>query len=612
MVLYELLAGHRPYRISRPLPHEIERAVCEEQPEPPSTAVGRTEERPAADGGAVRITPATVGEARGTDPGRLRRQLSGDLDTIVLKALRKEPERRYASTAELAGDVERHLSGLPVQARPDTLAYRASKFVRRHRVGVTATGLITLSLLGGAGAAAWQAQRATAERDRARLEAANAGQLVVFLTNLFEVADPGETSGIELTARAVLDQGAVRIRRDMGEQPEVQARMMDVIADVYQRLGRYDQALGLAEEALEVRRRTFGPEHLEVARSLNSVGVLRGRTGDAAAADSMLRRALAIRSANVGDDHPDIAESLHNLARLHQERGNFPTAESLFVRALDLRRRHLGEEHESVASTLNDLGTLKRELGEFDEAEPLLVEALALHRKAFGNVHQRVALSLNELALLMNRRGDLDAAEPLYRESLVMARRLYGDDHPRVVIELHNLGRILANQGKLAEADSVLREALELNSRVHGRRDVLLASLADVLTRRGEFEEAERLARESLELRRRIYGEVHPNVVTGLNALALVHHARGEPAAAIPLLRRAVEIEKALPTTRKPGGRAQQPRRAAPRQRRVRGGDSLPRRSADPAAGASPAGTLAYRRRAEHVGRLPDPAGAIR
>ena len=160
VVLYELLTGHRPYRLTQHTPAEMERAICEQEPETPSTAVSRVESDTSSDGRPITKTPELVSQTREGQPDKLRRRLRGDLDNIVLKALQKEPKRRYGSVEELALDIDRHLQHLPVKARPSTPAYRVSKFVQRHKTEVSAALIVVLVLvIAGALLYPWIGQR---------------------------------------------------------------------------------------------------------------------------------------------------------------------------------------------------------------------------------------------------------------------------------------------------------------------------------------------------------------------------------------------------------------------------------------------------------------------
>src|SRR5690606_25896158 len=260
VVLYELLTGHRPYRITTGSTEEIVRVVCEQEPERPSTKVVR-DETIARGNGEETITAKAVGAARGAHPERLRRRLRGDLDTVVLMALRKEPQRRYASAEQLGRDLDRYRQGLPVLAHRDSRAYRLGKLVRRHKTATALVLVVLASVVGFALFSSWQARRVAEERDRAQTAQAKAEQVAAFLVSLFGQADPTETLGDTLTVREVLDAGARRVEAELAGQPEVQAAVLSVIAQAYRSLGRSSDAVPLLERALALRRKALGNDH---------------------------------------------------------------------------------------------------------------------------------------------------------------------------------------------------------------------------------------------------------------------------------------------------------------------------------------------------------------
>ncbi|MEE8536601.1 MAG: serine/threonine-protein kinase, partial [Acidobacteriota bacterium] len=242
VLLYELLVGRRPYHFERRTPQEIERVICKQEPEPPSAVLEKAVDGQPTDGTPPPMKPDEISTARGMTVERLRRRLNGDLDTIVLKALRKEPERRYASAQQLAEDLGRYLAGLPVLARPDTATYRAQKFVRRHRVGVAMTLIVVSLLLSFSVVSAVQSAEIRAKAEDVAQERDRAEEVIEFLVALFETPDPKVSKGNTVTARELLETGAARVEADLKEQPEVQADMMTVMSRVYRSLGLYDPA----------------------------------------------------------------------------------------------------------------------------------------------------------------------------------------------------------------------------------------------------------------------------------------------------------------------------------------------------------------------------------
>src|SRR5262249_51738616 len=253
----------------------------------------------------------------------LARSLAGDLDNIVLMAMRKEPERRYQSVEQFSEDIRRYLTGLPVVARKDTFGYRAGKFVRRHKAGVIVVSLLVILAV----AMAVQAVHVARERDRANQEAATAQAVTQSLVAIFEVADPGKARGNVITARELLDRGAEKVVRDLKHQPVVQAKLLDTIGQLYESIGLYDRAQSLLEEALKLRRQALGDESLDLATSLNHLGALAKLKGDYAGSEPLFREALAVRRKLLGAESKDVAESLDNLGATLVYRGAYSEAD---------------------------------------------------------------------------------------------------------------------------------------------------------------------------------------------------------------------------------------------------------------------------------------------
>jgi len=549
IVLYELLSGRSPHDITRGNPEGMARAAAAD-PIRPSTAVGRPAEpgRPAD----TQRTPTAVQVSadRATRPERLRRALAGDLDTICLKALRREPERRYASAQALYDDLDRHLEGLPVLARPDTLLYRASRFARRHRIGVAAAGTVACLLLGFSAVTAVQSARIRAQAERIARERDKAEEVKEFVLSLFAVSNPlVETKGDTVTARDLLERGVERIDEELEDQPEVQAEMLTVIGTAYTELGRYDRSAPLLERALALRRETLGSEHLDVAQSLHELASLMRQRGDLVAAEEMQREALAIRRKLLGEEHLDVASSLNALGVLLRQKGEHAAAEPLYREALALRRRLLGEEHPEVLTTMNNLAVLLHHQGDFDAAAALHREILALRRKVLGEEHPHVALTLNNLGWVLYDKGDYDAAEPVHREAIAMQRRLLGAEHPSLALSLHNLGMVLLRKGELDAAEALLDEALAMRRRLLGEEHVDVAAslraLGELHHRRGDLAAAERLTLQALEMTRRTLAAGNPRTSVTLVALARVYMDQGRRGDAAPLLREALEIRRA-------------------------------------------------------------------
>jgi tetratricopeptide (TPR) repeat protein len=429
--------------------------------------------------------------------------LRGDLDTIVAKALKKSPGERYATAAAMADDLRRFLRHEPVAARPDTLAYRTAKFLRRRRRAVTVAAGVALLIASLVG---FYTARLGAERDRARLEADKAARVSELLTNLLTGADPYATHDREPTVRNILDAGAARIQQELRDQPELEAEMMTVIGRVYQRIGVHDRAAPLLEEAVAIGR-ARGRSSAPLAQSLNDLGVLRRERGDAAGAAPLLEQALAMRRGLFGSVHKDVAVTLVELGRAYQDRGQGDRAEPLFREALQIRRALFGDQHRETATSKSALALLLWNRGDLAAAEPLFRDSLETSRAVLSADHPNVGSSWNNLGLVVLDRGDFAAAEPMFRESLAIKRKQFGDRHPSLGPTLSNLAGALRGQGKLAEARSLLEEALAITREVLGPNHQSIAgyevNLARVFLAQNDPSRAEPLLRDALARQQR-------------------------------------------------------------------------------------------------------------
>lgn len=532
VLLHELLTGRKPGKAPEP---------AKEQPAKPSSTVLRKEEIVRRNGQTALLTPEGVAEARSAQPRELRRRLAGDLDTIVLTALRAEPSRRYGSAEQLSEDVRRHLASQPVAARRATAAYRAGKFLRRNRTALAVGGVLLGMILAFMVATTMQSQRTALERDKAE-------KSLAFLVDLFEVADPGVARGDEITAREILDRGAARVDRELAGQPEVQAALQQSLGRIYHELGLYERAEALFRSALAVRRRTLGGEHPEVASTLQDLSLVLQLEGKYAESEVHGREALALRRKLFGEEHPDVAASLANLADLKFDQGDYTAAEPLYRQALALRRRLFHAPHLDLASSLNDLGLLLHDQGKYEAAEPLYREALAMRRALLGEDHPDVAVSLQNLASLLEIRGKYAESEALFRRAVAIQKRVLGEGHPSLGTTLKNLGNLLYHAGKPEAAEPVLRQALAIQRAALGPDHLEIAThehdLALTLWALGKTEEAERLFRDAIGLYRKTLPPGHPFLAHPLVALGRLLLERKNAVAAEPFLTEGLAIRR--------------------------------------------------------------------
>lgn len=456
VILYELLTGQRPYEVKGKELYEVVRAVCESVPNKPSTAIG--ERMKDEDGRLKKGTSSVHPSSFILHPSAL----AGDLDNIVLMALRKEPQRRYASVEQFSEDLRRHLTGLPVIARQDTFGYRTSKFVARNRLAVAAASIIAVLLAGFVVTTMVQARRIARERDRAQLERAKAEKVSAFLVDLFKVNDPSETRGNQVTAREILDKGTDKIRAELKDQPETQATLLHTIGEVFYSLGLYERSATLLEEAVQLRRQTLGNEHPDLARTLTALAQSLFDLGQNDRTEALTREALAIRRKAFGNEHREVAESLNDLALLTKLKGDFATAEPLYRETIAVQRKLSGNDSLEVATPLHNLGVLLSDKKDFAGAEAAEREALEIRRKRLGPDAPDVAMTMHNLASMLRNKGDIAGAEQTLRDVLALRRKIYPEGHPQTALTLHNLGTLLRDQQRYTEAETCLREALAI------------------------------------------------------------------------------------------------------------------------------------------------------
>ncbi len=467
VLLYTLLTGHRPYRLKSRATEEIARAICEETPERPSTMVRRTSEVSSLGGTTRTITPDEICAARNTEVDRLVRRLSGDLDTIVLKAMHKEPQRRYISAEALGDDVHRYLVGLPVKARPDTVGYRTRKFIQRHRTGVGLATLVFLLVLGFGvlmaiqrAEIAQQAQELEQERDRAQLEMKKSEEVTAFLVDLFKGSDPNQAQG--MTAREMLDQGAEKIRVELEAQPVVKAQLLTVIGGVYRTLGLYEEAQDALDEAIVLFRET-DPHADQFASSLLERANLHYRVDEYEAAEPLLHEAVVIKTELFGPDDPEVAQVLNTLALVLEYTSGFEASIEVMERVVAIRRQQPAEESRaSLPVNLSNLANQLHSVGRLDEAEPLYRESIQLAEETRGPEHPYVAIGLNSLAALHQDRDEFEAAEQAFSRAWDIAVKSLGETHPFTAVVAHNRGKLYHAQGRYEEAIEHLGRAVSM------------------------------------------------------------------------------------------------------------------------------------------------------
>ncbi len=548
VILYELLTGNLPFDAKalreRGL-DELRRAIRETDPPRPSTRVSTVADA------------AKVVESRGVAPADLARQLRGDLDWITLRALERDRARRYGSVSDLAADLQRHLQNVPVLASPPGTMYRASKFVRRHRVGVALAGVFVALLMAFATTTAIQAGRIARERDRANREAGVANAVNDFLKNdllaqagASAQARPDTKPDPDLKVRTALDRAAANIERRFETQPLVEASIRTTIGKTYDDLGLYPEAEPHLMRAVELTRRELGEEDVRYLSSVNDLALLRIKEAKFEQADRLLTGSLDVARRVLGEEHPQTLTLMTGLGQVYMMQGKHSEAEPLYVKALEGRRRLLGDENVETLETMGALASLYWRQGKYAQAEPVRAEVVRVQRRVLGEEHPATLTSLNNLALLALYQGRYAEAETQFVSVIATMRRVLGDDHLETMISAGNLGLVYFRQGRHADAEAVFTKVLE--QKQTGARGQASGNAhhheqpGRGLRAEGKYPEAERTYTKVMEVMRDVLGENHPNVAQTMNGLAFLYMVQGKSAQAERLYTEALAAQRRI------------------------------------------------------------------
>jgi tetratricopeptide (TPR) repeat protein len=546
VILYELLAGRLPYNLSRKL-HEAVQTIREEDPAPLSS---------------------------------LSRNYRGDVETIVSKALEKEPVRRYSSAADLAGDIRHYLQDEPISARPPTTGYQLQKFARRHRALVAGTAAVFVVLVAGIAVSTWQAVRASRarqvalqerdratsaeqaaakerdralvseqaatsernravfERQRADNEAATATAINNFLQNdllaqagASSQARPDTKPDPDLRVRTALDRAAARIAGKFGTQPLVEASIRETIGNAYSDLGIFPEAQRELERSLALRRHTLGEEHPDALTSMNDQAHLYGAEGKYSEAEKLYAKVLVARRRVLGEEHPGTLSTMSGLSYAYLRQGKYVQAEVLCARTLEIERRVMGEEDPATLRTTSVLGIVFDEQGKYRQAEAVYMKLLDVERRVLGQEHPNTLVSMNVLAGVYYHQGKYVQAEAAYTNLLEVQRRVLGAEHPDTVRSMENLADVYVGQDQYEQAEQLLNKVVEVQHRVLGGEhpETLgsMSNLANVYGYLGNFAQAEALYTKVVEVKRRVLGEESPGTLNTKEGLAWAYDRQG-------------------------------------------------------------------------------------
>lgn len=568
LLLYQLLSGALPFDLTSKTSPQIRELICNTEPVAPSVAAQNS--------------------ASNSRAARLR----GELDNIVMMALRKDPLRRYATVKDFADDIRNYLENKPVTARGDSWSYRTAKFFRRNR----AATLTAVLVIGAATAQTiFYTQQLSDERDNALAERQVAESTTEFLVDLFNVSKPGESLGATITAREVLDQGAVRIRDELKEDDTIRARMLQTIGAVYERLGLYDDAQTLMEEAVVLNRRTLLPSDRKFIDSLDELAWLHYRRENWQAAFDTASESLQLQHAAIGGDDPSMARTLNHLGTItyylddyeasleHYNRAlvtldtpdmhdsdvrgttlnhlgivyatlsRFDEAEAAYKESLDIRLRVLGEQHPDTATAFANLGSFYAGISEYDKATEYGLKGLAIDRTTKGDEHVDVAYDLNLLGSIALDQGDPEKALPYMTEATKIWLSAAGPTHSRYARALDSLANNFRQLKRFDKALETGRQALALLSEHYGDDHTLTSNphytLGTTFYDMGDLKAARESFDNALSIRIAAFGEDNKDVWNVQYALAKIERDEGDHEAALSLAQRAMHGMEAASLT---------------------------------------------------------------
>lgn len=479
------------------------------------------------------------------EPLPLRRRAPNvprDLETVVMKCLETDRDRRYESARALAEELGRFLTGEPVLARPAGAIAQLRARARRRPVTAALLAAAALAVVGLAAALAVSWVRYTIdlrrERDLARLaraeaeaRAREAAEVSEFLIGLFESPNPRLSRGADVTARRLLDEGAVRVERELAGQPHTMVRMLNVMSESYRGLGEWAEGARLAERALAIARETTGERSLEVADSMDALAQALA-SERSAEASRLFREVLAIRQQHRGREDPSVAAAMSSLAWALMSLGELDEAERLVGDALRVLRAGVGENARATLIVKERLASILRRRGDSSGAVRLYAEVLDGRRTSLGADHPDLGAAYNNLALAQRFAGDLAGAEGNYRRSLELSRRVLGESHPDTLQVMGNLAGVLELSGRSDDALALLRQRADLRRAARGASDWRLGSdlamgVGRFLMLKGRYSEAEGPVGEAVEVYRVALGDDHSWTALARGQLAACLFALG-------------------------------------------------------------------------------------
>ncbi len=551
VVLYELLTGLRPYTVPASASQlELERSICITDPPKPSAAVRRARDSGPLEGQSEMLA---VAAARRLTPDKLQKRLVGDVDAIVLRALRKEPTHRYNSIEQLASDIRRYLAREPVQARQGNWLYYSQRFIRRHAFGVAAGATFVVFLIAFAMVSNIQAQRIAAERDRVMQENSRAEKVQELMLDTFSNADPfsysANTTANPVSADELLARAGRRIREDLSEHPLVRAKLLEHLGRAYRRRGDDKSAISYLQDAVHLRKSLSGGQgDTETAAVMVELGMTLRESGDVLASDGVLQEATNILQRLKQQHSLTYARVLSNRGRGLMKLGKPEAAQAYYKQALAMLQEFLGPRDPEVAALLVDQSSAFLWQDDLVAAERTARAAVGIYETSLNKLHPDRIYAQAHLGETLRLNGQLDEASVLLKEALASNRTIYGENGRPVADVLDSLAKVRRGQHDLTEAEQYAQQALETQIRAegldHSRTAYYRTSLAAIQLERKENAEAEVQLRAAIANLEKSVPPDHPYMASAQHYLGEVLLRTNRPKDAEAVFMSAMQMSK--------------------------------------------------------------------
>lgn len=531
VILYELVSGLLPYKTETGKPAELIHAISTSEVQKPSTRLSKE--------GSI---PEIV---TGLQIQKLIRSLRGDLDNIILKAIAKEPARRYKSAEALADDIGRYLNNEPVKVRPATFGYKAGKFVSRNKIPVLALLLlIALSISG----VLYHTGQLQTERDLARQQADRAESVAGFMTTIFEAANPAETMGETFTARDLLVEGMETARVLTERDPELYASFMIEIGKAWEAIGDYEKAHEAYQNSLEMRRKILPPRHPDIATALYHKADMNNRyiPGEEDP-EEMFLEVLDIRKEAFGEFHPLVAETYYNLGLIYGARHNNDEARRYFKKTVDILEQTVDQDNIQLIDARADYAFILGMMGDLETASFIYEDVLEKQQQLLPEFHNSLITNYNNYGMILVRTGtDLERGYELVYKSMLGYEYVYGPDHLYPGIVRMTLSSALDDMGRTEEALEMVNTAIGVMLKNVAPNHPYLHSgyhrKASFLEGLGEDERAEYYYLKVIRITEEVQPPDHPGHAIPRHSLGNFYTERERFEEAIPLLEKAIEI----------------------------------------------------------------------